>query len=415
MKLNTTAFRVKMQHPLLLGLGTLPLTWMLLCNLAPHLLPQGSLLPVLTVPLAWLCLLLPGRKRLLAGAAGSGLLLAAGAALLLPTGGVLSLAVPLLCIAVLLASLPIGGWPRQKELPVVWHAAVLGTHLLMQLLLFGANKMRLTTYVGMQTPLTVSFLACAALMVLALNRSSLESAAQSRRTVPLLMRRQNTVLTLALLAAAAAIAAIPAIVQALGTVWNWLMRGVAFLAGLLMMLMPGGGSGSGGGGAADEIAVSAGESAPPSAFALLMEKLIALTAVVILAVAFLLLARALGKRLWKLLRHLWRGMGRYGAAASEDYEDEITDTRDEPDTEREGLLARLRRITPADEKALTPAQRVRSRYRRLKRRHGDWSRANTARETLPPEAATLYERARYSGKPLTEEDADRFREGTRKL
>jgi hypothetical protein len=34
---------------------------------------------------------------------------------------------------------------------------------------------------------------------------------------------------------------------------------------------------------------------------------------------------------------------------------------------------------------------------------------------LPDEAAALYERARYGGETLTEEEAGRFREGTRRV
>ena len=103
----------------------------------------------------------------------------------------------------------------------------------------------------------------------------------------------------------------------------------------------------------------------------------------------------------------------YSAAVSEDYEDEVTSTR-EDDAERESMLSRLRRFAPEDERGLDATQRVRSRYRGLKRRK-QWETSSTARETLPEEAASLYERARYSGETLSEEEAERFRNVTKKL
>ncbi len=413
MKLN--GFLTKCQHPMVLCLGCLPLTWMLLCNVAPHLLLRGSLLPLLTLLFSWLCLIVPGKRRLVAGLAGAALLMAAGSALLPLSEDAALLPIPLLCIAVLLGSLPIAGYPRGWELPTGWHVAAIGAHAVMQALVSITKRTGQPTYNGMQTPLTVSFLICAALAVLALNRDSLEAASQSRRTVPLLMRRQNVVLTLAMLAVGTCIAAIPAIGQAIGTLWTWFKQAMGFLVGLLTLLMSDSEAVSGGSAPAESGALDAGEAVPPSAFAQLMEKVMAIVALMLLAIAAFFLLRALGKQLWRLLKLLWQRLGRYGNAVSEDYEDEITDTRDEDGVERERLLTRLRRFAPEDEKGQTPAQRVRSRYRRLKRRHRSWTSASTARETLPQDAAALYEQARYSGQPLTEADAERFHEGTKRL
>ena len=108
-------------------------------------------------------------------------------------------------------------------------------------------------------------------------------------------------------------------------------------------------------------------------------------------------------------------MIQYSAAASEDYEDEITSTRDESDTEREGLLARLRRAAAIEEKGRTPTEQIRLRYQYLRRKHRDWSAAATARETLPEDAAALYERARYAGHALTEAEANSFKDATRRV
>jgi hypothetical protein len=125
------------------------------------------------------------------------------------------------------------------------------------------------------------------------------------------------------------------------------------------------------------------------------------------------IAAGLLRRLFGLL---WQKLSRYGNAAVKDYEDEVTDTRDDGEYRSTGLMQRLRtRLARADESRMTPAQRVRYRYLRLRNRHSDWLPAHTARETLPPEAACLYERARYGGQALSDAEAEQFREETRRL
>lgn len=414
MKLNTTDFRRKCQHPLLLALASVPLALVLMVNAAPELMMVMWCFPSAWVLLSWGCMLIPGRKRLLAGLI-SAALLAAMAAMLLPLrANPVLILLPLMYIPLLLVSLPMGGWERSRELPLAVHVAGVLTHVLLQLLISASELVDSVVYAPAKTPLLLSFLGYAVLVLLALNRSSLDSAAQSRRRVPLLMRRQNLVITLALLALGVLLAAIPAIADVIGTAWNWFIRGVAFVASLLLSLLPQRSGGSGGGGTGGDMDMGVGEAYEPSQLALLMEKIIGWAALIILAIGLIFLLRAAGKKLVQLLRYLWGRMNRYGAMASEDYEDEITDTRDESDVEREGLLGRLRRMVPTEEKGLTPAQQVRSRYRRLKQRR-KWHDASTARENLSEDASRLYEQARYSGQPLTQADAERFQEGTRRV
>lgn len=414
MKLNTAGFRTRCQHPLLLALGCQPLLWVLLCNIAFPLRFAGSLMLGLTVLLSWGCLLLPGKHRLLAGAASALLLLFAGVCLFPLSEGMALLLVPAVCIALLLGSLPFAGWPKEQELPIGWHFACMGAHALVQLLLTGADKIGKTTYNGLQPPLVVSFLCCTVLTLLCMNRASLRAAAQSRSSVPLLMRRQNLVITMAILVLGVLIAAIPTIAKGLNFIWDKLLHILARLISLLTLLMPEG-TVAGSGAPAAESSTGLGETAAPSAFALLMEKVMMITAFAVVVVGASLLLYFLGKQLWRLVKQLWARTLRYGSAASADYEDEITDTRAASDAEQSSLLTHLRRFVPEDERNMTPAQRVRSRYRRIKRRHDDWSDASTARETLPQEAAALYEQARYSGQPLTAEDAERFRQDTKGL
>lgn len=413
MKLNTTDFRRKMQHPVVLALAGFPLVLFLIAQDAPEAQGLMWVLPAAYVLLAWVCLLLPGKLRLPGGLAGIAVMIAVTAAAW-PIAAHLVLLVPIVVYTVLmLIALPMGRWERGRELGLEWPVIGMGTHVLVQLLINGAQKMGNTAFDDCEGMLVVSFLALAVLVVLAMNRTSLNSASQSRQSIPLLMRRQNLVLVLSVLVIGVLISLIPAIGQALSWVWDQLMQLLLLIGAFLASIMPQQKSGGGIAGGGDIDPLVPGVAAEPSQLALIMEKVMTVLTVIILIVGAFFILKMLLKRLKKLLRYLWEKLGRYSAAVGEDYEDEVTSTR-EDDAERESLLGRLRRFAPEDERGLDATQRVRSRYRSLKRRRR-WTTASTARETLPEEAARLYERARYSGESLTEEEAERFRDATKKV
>lgn len=412
MKLNATGFRTKCQHPLTLALAFFPVGWLFVKTL-PDAMKYAYLFPTAYVLLAWCCLLIPGKRRILAGVLGAAALAGLGASAL--THSVILLLFPALYIFLLFMTLPIGGWEPQKELNLAWQVIGLLTHLLLQLLIDGSRRLGEDVYGAAATPVLVSFLLFSVLTVLAFNRTSLESASMSRRTVPLVMRRANRVIVIGLLALGVLIAAVPAIGGALAQVWDWIVQLLLIIGAFLSAIMPQNKQGSGGPGPAPEDeSMSLGPANEPSALAVFLEKMMGVFALVVLIALLLWFLWAVGKKLIQLGRYLWSRWGQYSAMAGEDYEDEITSTRDEFDVEREGLLSRLRRIVPEDEKDSTPGERIRSRYKRLKRRR-DWSNASTARETLPESAAALYERVRYGGESLTEQDAEAFRESTKKV
>lgn len=412
MKLNTIGFSVKCQHPLTLALAFFPVGWLLTKGI-PAAVPYVYLFPAAYVLLAWMCLLIPGKRRLLAGFLGAAALGGLGVSAF--SHSALMGLFPLLHIVLLFITLPIGGWPVHKELNIAWPVIGLLSHLLLQLLIDGSRRLGEDVYGTAATPVLVSFLLLGVLTVLAFNRTSLESASMSRRTVPLVMRRANSVIVVALLVLGVLIAAIPAIGSALARVWDWIVQLLLMFGAFLSTIMPQNKQGGGGAMPAEASEpIMGGAVKEPSALAVFLEKVMGMLALVIAAGLLLLFLWVIGKKLLRLARHLWSRWGQYSAMAGEDYEDEITSTRDESDVEREGLLARLKRIAPEDDHAVTPNERIRSRYKRLKRRRA-WGGAATARETLPENAAMLYERVRYGGESLTERDADAFREGTKKI
>ena len=85
MKLNTNGFRIKCQHPLTLALAFFPLGWLFI-NGVDGLARYVYLFPAAYALLAWACLLIPGKWRLLAGFAGAAALAGLGAAALAHSG-----------------------------------------------------------------------------------------------------------------------------------------------------------------------------------------------------------------------------------------------------------------------------------------------------------------------------------------
>lgn len=135
---------------------------------------------------------------------------------------------------------------------------------------------------------------------------------------------------------------------------------------------------------------------------------VTLTVVLFLTVLFLY---ALIKGIIKLLQTIVSAFNRNLDQSCQDFQDEIIDTRENylKDTHR------IPRLSAAEERKLPPDQRIRYRYKRLMQKHPEWFSGSTARENLPPEAAPIYEKVRYSPYPVTEEEAQSFAEQTKKI
>lgn len=121
--------------------------------------------------------------------------------------------------------------------------------------------------------------------------------------------------------------------------------------------------------------------------------------------------------LYKLVTALWKTAKKFlqrileGAnTVAADFEDEVTDTRQEDREQNRESRARETQSVPL---GLTPTQRIRRRYRSLQTRNPKWGQSSTARENLPEDAAALYEKARYSSHTVTEKDAENFKNKTK--
>ncbi|MGN1021613.1 MAG: hypothetical protein ACI4O7_14720 [Aristaeellaceae bacterium] len=412
MPLNGTDFRRKAQFPLLLGSGAVPVLTMVLLGFAPEKAHLAWVFALAFALAGEVCLLVRGKARLLAGLAGCAAMAALGWQLL-PAGG--AWLAPACCMALVGLSLPMGGWPRGRELHPGWLVAGLLMHLAAQLMVNVARRTGENGgYIAAAPMLIISFILFAALAMLSINRSSMDTASMGRQKIPASMRRMNTLLTCGLLAVTLLISAIPAIRRWLEQAWDWLMvMLVRFLSWLAQLLPKSESTGEGPvepadmGGFGDAVS-------EPSKLALILEKVAFVIAAIAAVILAILALRFLYRQLKKLARRLMDMMRRYAAAATEDYDDEITDTREDGERERSKPLQALRRrLALGDDRSLPPAERIRRRYARLRLKHTDWQDSRTARETLPGDAAGLYERARYSEHPVTAEDADQFARDTR--
>ena len=394
----------KSQFSLMLALGTYCLLACIAGYLYPRLMGDVWMLPCAYVLLCWLGLLLPGKGRVALGVIGT-------AVFFLPAvflrGEVI---VPLLIAGVLYGallfySLTFGGWDRTRELTGGWIGFCLAL-LLAGCLLTGLDS-RLE---AIRLPIRVSFYSFMLLAMLSLNRSSRNLATFGKQGVSAAMGRKNLLLTLGMFA----IALVPALIPALGELLQRLVDAVARLLEQLKNLFP----------EETEPLETTVETVAETVDAMggLMDDLkktqtptYVYTIIVVIALgaavpAVIYAVRKFGSALRTFFRQLYGRLSGDLFAQQEDFEEEITDIRKEV-RQTEADRGRTRRPVMSFGK-LTPAEKIRYRYRKLAQKHPEWKAHNTARENLPETAAQLYEKARYSHHPVEEKEVALFKTET---
>ncbi|MBQ7868319.1 MAG: hypothetical protein IJ354_09245 [Clostridia bacterium] len=392
----------KAQFVLMLTLMAVPLSFIVGVNAIEDRLWMLAAFAALYAMPAWLCMQIRGRIRLVAGVLTAMAILAFGIVLLPWREAWWTLVIPLGYAVLLFYTLPMSSWQQDQELPYHMHLIGAGVYVVVQL----AIMFKPQRFAPVQTAFLLCFLAFGALTMLALNRRSLLDAAPRGRRAPAAMRHKNHVFTVGMMLLVLIISAIPALSRALAWAWKQLIQAIAAVLKLIASLLPAAQTGGGGGGG--EPGMLGGLPAEePSLFAKIMERVFIILAVLVVAAALVLALRVLWRKLRVLVHRLWTMLNRYALAASEDYVDEVTDTRVSDDrTSRRRLFDDW--FAHVNEEKLSPVERVRYRYRRLLRRHAEWLPGSTARENLPQQAAQLYEKARYSGEDVTAEEAETF-------
>lgn len=414
--LKSKDFFRKSQFSLMFALGTLPLAVLILHGFNLDCLSILWMFPASYVLLAWLCLLLPGKVRLPAALAGSAGLITLGIRVLPVSQQLLVLLLPLLYAVLLLHGLQISGWSREDEIHAGWLAAFAVFHVIGQIMISINQRSGICPIFAAAAPALIgSFIACIALAMLSLNRSTMLNASMGRQRVPVGMRRRNMMFSMLILLLILLIAALPEVARALNAACDYIFAAVRWLILLISRLMSSSSS-SGGGEAEPDMSDLGGEAAETSLFALIMEKVVfVIAALAIVALAVFVIIK-LVQKLKILVKYLAQRLAHFAQTASEDFEDEVTDTRDEGEKEHISLMDNLRRrIARVDEKKLTPAQRVRYRYLRLMMKHPEWHACQTARETLPTDAANLYERVRYNDEEISADTAEDFAQKLKSL
>lgn len=386
------------------ALGTIPVTPALFFNTNPQLLPWAPLYALAFLVLSTVGLLTPGKWRLawaIPVTLAMGVLCAAAA----PAGGWFPIMLAWAFYAFLLLwSLQLGSWERSDEMSPMASLAMLAVQLFGQMMLFSDSLKQEPVLTDYDFLLKGSFLGFLLLTVLGLNRGSMNEASGDKRSVTKNMRRSNIWMTLGLFGLAVGASYIPYIYEWIRKAVLWV---VAAILWLISRLLPGDSSGEDGGSSGGMDGFPAAEETEPSLFMKILEIALMVLAFLVLLALICWMCVKLYRVMKILLKKLKEKLAKYAAAVSEDYIDEITDTRETGEGSRS--RSRFGKARPKAPKNPTPEEKVRYRYKLLLWKHPEWNRGTTAREKLPATASEIYERARYSDHPVSEEESEKFK------
>ena len=403
-------FLRKCQFPLAAALATAPIPQLIYVAVEPKLVPFFWVLPLVYFLLSILNFRIPGKFRMLYGIGASLVIGIVGAVawLFVPNifPGLVLLLAPIAYIVVMMLTLPMAGWGADKELPPFWLYCGFATHLGTYVVKFLLRAAWGINWDSINPCLALTFFGTAILVMLSLTRVNLNNSANGRQKPSALMQQKNLIFTVIFFVLAMLIALIPSIYEVIDTFVHWLGRTIKELIESIEIEnvindMGGGGT------------PPTPENNDPNGGAdwltSILNALFLLCGALILFFAIRAMIPPIIKKLLALLRNLRRGLTSYANSVSEDYIDEVTDLQPA------AAKKKTHRLSASEERSLPPAERIRYRYRRLKSRHPEWMSGSTARENLSAKAAPLYEKARYSTHPITEEDADTFKANTRRV
>ena len=406
--MNGKEFLRKLQFVVMIALGSYPVTVAAALFFMPGLLPYSWIYPLCFGLIGIAAMAVPGIPRLILTILG--MLAFTAPSFVFFSGTTISfvLVVGAAFSILLLCTLRIGGWEAGKELPAGWLACIFVFLLIGCFLSFVEPKVAHTAL-----PMRLSLFVFLFFAMLSLNRGSLFLAAGGKRSFSPAMIGKNILLTVSLFGIALAVALLPSLWELIKQLFGWLGQLITWLKELFASLIPEETYETGATTFATEVATT-GEG-----LGVITEKIprreasaaeqIMMTSIVLAVVipAAIFGIYKLSRLLIKGIRKLISMVDAAAHAQTEDYEDEITDTRQDGQSEtRRGKREKKERIPERD---LAPGDWIRYRYRQLSKKHPEWQAHNTARENLPDSPAQLYERARYSDHTITPEEAEQFK------
>jgi hypothetical protein len=399
----------KLQQFVMLTLGLYPACACIVVFIAPEMLGYLWILSTAFFLLGCLTLLLP-KLRLFIGLLGSALFILPPVLLLQDNARTILLIYGIGYSAVLLWSLQICGWSEEQELPAGWLAAC------MTFLMIGTAFSAYEPHLKPLAPeIRFGMFVFVFLALCSLNRSSLFLAAGGRGSISGKMKRKNLLLIIGMFSLAMVIALVPSIMGIL----EWLLSLVIRSFDQVKTSFPVetvvettapptteptvGGAGGGGTNTLTEYL-------PPSQTSRTTFVIMTMIAWGVMVPFGIFVLYKLSKVLIAAAQKLGQKIVDGASTLAEDYEDEITDIRDEEN--RQAPEQEKKKLQPVFVR-FTPTEKIRNRYKRLLQKHPQWKQSSTARENLSEEAAQIYEKARYSSHTVTDRDAEDFKTKTK--
>ena len=402
------------RNPLLVALGFLPVPLLVTAYFVPEFLPFVWVWPLSYLLLDLAGTYVRGKRRILYAvfqlAAVVGITLLMG----FPPKSVWVALMAIMYIVLLLAELPYSGEERYAPIYLLKYVVVgVFVNLVAQFLLAYGRRYGKPVLEPIAPWLTVAFFLFIVLGLLMLNGANLLHSSRGRFGVSKAIKRKNMVFTLIIIAVAGIVAVIPGVVSGLRGIFGWLVKAIRMLVDRLTDNVRFGGSNVIDG----DVDMSEPESVELEEVPITPEWVEPAVTIFVVTIACAAIAYGvyfLVRKLMVFAKFLRRTLQQYMHAASDDYVDVITDTRDEDDplASRE---KKQKKLSAASIRKLTPGEQIRYRYWLLMQKHPEWTKGSTARENLNYEAANVYERVRYSGYPVGEEDAKNFAEETKKV
>lgn len=412
MKQALTLLWKRLPLSLMIPCALLPVPLMLISKHAPSLLQLAWIWPVAYALADIWGSIIRGKWRILYGLAQLGILVALSVLMFSSFADTPLFLIPLMYGIAALAELPQNTDKRTFQIRLISYGIVgIALHLVAQVFLYTSTLAGNPTLEPVAPWLLISFFLFMFSGILLLNRTNLTLITQGRLSVGTVMKRKNLLLTLAFLGIALAVACLPGVVAAVSKLFQWLFVIILLLLELLGKIgtappegtMPSVEPG-------DSIFGGAGSENPQPEW---LEILVAVLSLLVLVAAVIFAIYFLSRKLMTLVRYLNKKLRSYLNTVTEDYIDEVTDTRDDPDRVQR-RAQKGRSLSPLELSKLSPNQRIRYRYRQLMRKNPQWTKGSTPRENLNDTAASVYEAVRYGEQTANDADARKFTEETKK-